>query len=317
MSSPVSPENSSDVESLVSPNKSQRLSLQTSKGIRQRTDSENQLIGLQLKKSSTESNMSPTTNQTPSHNNRSDNEDAEGDVDNGLRGGHNGNRDAGEPPAESETHAMDDFDRMKVERNVNRSFDLNTHYGQYLTIHYIVKHFNDEFEIQRLFSTQASPIEDSTQALNNESRLWHDELEVRAKGQRFTIRTATEDEASQQDAMEKLFDNPKFQRFDYITACHALNITDLKRPRFLGMPTTMVLRSWHVTGIKALIDFEKDPTIRAAMLADSTGLGKTVEIIGYWYLVSRLAKSSTLIPLLKCNIALDSFRRPATVLYFS
>jgi hypothetical protein len=117
LSSPESPRSSSDVESLVSPNKRQRLSLQNSKSIHQRTDSENlrdQLIGLKLRKSSTESNMSPTTNQTPSHNSRSDNEDAESDGDNGLRGGHNGNGDAGVPPAESETHTMDDFDRMKV-----------------------------------------------------------------------------------------------------------------------------------------------------------------------------------------------------------
>jgi hypothetical protein len=72
----------------------------------------------------------------------------------------------------------------------------------------------------------------------------------------------------------------------------------------------MVFRSWQVTGINALINFEKDPAIRAAILADSTGLGKTFEIVGYWYRVSYLAKPSTIV-LLKCGIVFDDLRKPA------
>jgi hypothetical protein len=118
-------------------------------------------------------------------------------------------------------------------------------------------------------------------------------------------------------AMEKFFNNPMFQRFDYKAACHALGITDPKRPRFVGMPTTMVFRSWQVTGINTLMNFEKDPAIRAAILADSTGLGKTFEIMGYWYRVSCLVKPSTIAPLLKYNIVLDDLRKPATLCYCS
>jgi len=60
---------------------------------------------------------------------------------------------------------------MKVERNVNKPFNLTTHYSRYLTIYHVVKHFNNKFEIQRLFVTQALPVDDNIQALNNESRL--------------------------------------------------------------------------------------------------------------------------------------------------
>jgi hypothetical protein len=149
-----------------------------------------------------------------------------------------------------------------------------------------------------LFVTQAVLVEDNTQALNDESRLWHDELEATAKDQQFVIRLASEEEVTQQDTMEKFFDNPKFQRFDYHGACRALGIKDPQRPQLSGMPTTIVFRSWQVLGIHALTEFEKDPAIRAGILADSTGLGKTFEIIGYWYHVSHPVKPSTVVPLL-------------------
>jgi hypothetical protein len=154
------------------------------------------------------------------------------------------------------------------------------------------------FEMQRLFVTLAVPVEDSTQALNDESRLWHDELEATTKDQQFVIRPASEEEVTKQDTMEKFFDNPKFQRFDYQGACRALGIKDPQRPQFSGMPTMMVFRGWQVLGIHALTEFENDPAIRAEILADSTGLEKTFEIIGYWYHVSRPVKPSTVVPLL-------------------
>jgi hypothetical protein len=302
---------SSDAESLT-PSKKQRLSFQDKRNIHNRTDSENlrdHITGLQLEKPSPESNTSPTADRSPRLENQGGDDNLRQDGNSGLGSGHNRNGVADEPP--TETHAMDDFNRMKSERNNSNPWDLETAYGRYLTMHHVVKYFDDEFEIQRLFITQAVVLEDDTQVLNEESRLWHDELEATAKDQRFTLRAATENEASQQDAMEKFFDNPMFQRFDYKAACRALGITDPNRPRFLGMPTTMVFRSWQVTGINALMNFEKDPAIRAAILADSTGLGKTFEIVGYWYRVSYLAKPSTTVLLLKCDIALDDLRKPA------
>jgi SNF2 family DNA or RNA helicase len=51
------------------------------------------------------------------------------------------------------------------------------------------------------------------------------------------------------------------------------------------MPTT-TLKSWQVTGINALVEFEKDPLLSACVVADSTGLGKTILTIGFWKVVS-------------------------------
>jgi hypothetical protein len=52
----------------------------------------------------------------------------------------------------------------------------------------------------------------------------------------------------------------------------------------------MVFKSWQVPGIYALMQFEQDVDIRAGILADATGLGKTIQILGYWYRVSPLWK---------------------------
>jgi SNF2 family DNA or RNA helicase len=105
-------------------------------------------------------------------------------------------------------------------------------------------------------------------------------LEANAK-ERFLLRAATEEEAARQSQMERYFDNAKFQRFEYHDACKALDILNLVRSRFLGMPTTMIFRSWQVVGIRALLDFERDPAIRVEILADAASLGKTIQIISY------------------------------------
>lgn len=42
------------------------------------------------------------------------------------------------------------------------------------------------------------------------------------------------------------------------------------------MNTTDQFHSWHVTGLKRLVEIYNDLYTRAAILADGTGLGKTV-----------------------------------------
>jgi hypothetical protein len=199
------------------------------------------------------------------------------------------NSPSGNQPAAT----LDEIQRMKLEMNPNDPFDLDTAYGKYITIHTVVKKFNDEFQIQRLTVHPGAPkdalVEASTvAALEEETQLWKQELEALAKKERFVLCVATDEEVAKQSQLQKYFDNPKFQRFDYVKACKALGIQDPKRPRFDGMPTTLTFRTWQVVGIHALVEFKVDPTIRAAILADATGLGKTMQIIGYWYYVSSI-----------------------------
>jgi hypothetical protein len=46
------------------------------------------------------------------------------------------------------------------------------------------------------------------------------------------------------------------------------------------------LKSWQVVGIDAILAFERDPEIQAAILGDSAGLGKTLQVIGWLVAVS-------------------------------
>lgn len=123
---------------------------------------------------------------------------------------------------------------MSATRNTEDLFDLTTDYGKYLTVHAVVKHFGDPFEIQRLFVTRdqgaAADADDATNTAEDQTRLWHNELESIVQNQRFVLRAATEDEISKQSVLEGYFDNQKFQRLQYSEACTALNILDHARP---------------------------------------------------------------------------------------
>jgi hypothetical protein len=189
--------------------------------------------------------------------------------------------------SDEEDPPMSAFERMKSERNRTNPFDLDTQYGKYMTIYNAVKLFAEPQEIQRLFNKPLdhAALDDAT--LNAESKKWYNEVEENAKSDKFVIKPATEDELSLFSEMERYLDNPKLQRMDYHEARKALRIDDPQRPQLLGMATSMQFKSWQVPGIKALVDFEADPAIRACILADATGLGKTIQILGYWHYVSK------------------------------
>jgi hypothetical protein len=169
-----------------------------------------------------------------------------------------GGIDSNSTPADSDIPPMDEYERMRSERNIVNPLDCSTDFGKYLTIHTVVKHFNDPFEIQRLFAQTPTSPGGAADVAADQTRLWHDELEAIAKKQRFILRAATEDEISKQSQLEQYFNNPKFQRLNYAQACTYLNILDPTRPQFSGMATTMVFKSWQVPSIYALMQFEQD-----------------------------------------------------------
>jgi hypothetical protein len=72
----------------------------------------------------------------------------------------------------------------------------------------------------------------------------------------------------------------------YEQACIMLNIKDRKEPRLEGMSGSVKLKGYQVVGIATLLMMSKFRWIRAAILADATGLGKTYEFIGYLLAVS-------------------------------
>lgn len=127
--------------------------------------------------------------------------------------------------------------------------------------------------MEKLFVT--NPLYDTTdEKLERKSEQWFSELRDNASKEEVELREANEDEISKPSEMNKMLDNKRFQRFDYKEACTNLNISDPKRPQLPGMPFDMVLKTWQVVAIDAILHFEGDPDIRAAILADSTGLGR-------------------------------------------
>ena len=97
------------------------------------------------------------------------------------------------------------------------------------------------------------------------------------KGNRIPMRTVTSDDTDRVSQMESWLDNPLYQRLDYAEDCKVLGITDIEIPQLLGMLTTTILKSWQVTGVKAMVDFEADPQLSACILAGATDLGKTID----------------------------------------
>lgn len=185
----------------------------------------------------------------------------------------NGNEEAGKS----------EWDIMKDTTNPKDPFDIGTYYGKYLNIHVALKGYKDPVKIQTLFVQQGHEAgqEPDIEAFNQESALWYKELEDASQKDQFNYRQASEDEASGVSRMERLLDNASFQRLDYIKDCASLGIKDPSYPRFDCMMRTMKLEPWQVCGIQALLDFEANKAITGCILADSTGLGKTIECIGY------------------------------------
>lgn len=148
---------------------------------------------------------------------------------------------------------------------------------------------------------QVANEEPDIEAFNQESALWYRELEDMSQQSQFNYRKATEDEVAGVSRMERLLDNVTFQRLEYTKDCASLGFKDPSFPRFECMMRTMRLESWQVCGIQALLDFEANKSISGCIIADSTGLGKTLQCIGHWEKVSLLGYRITF-ALLICNV---------------
>jgi hypothetical protein len=94
---------------------------------------------------------------------------------------------------------------------------------------------------------------------------------------------------NEQDAMNKaeaLLSNTEYQPVDYAAACAALKM-DPGHPRMTGLKVSYTLKDWQVTGIYRMIEMYHDPSTKAVLLADATGLGKTHQVLGFWHWVGR------------------------------
>lgn len=86
--------------------------------------------------------------------------------------------------------------------------------------------------------------------------------------------------------VQKWLDNQNYQRENHEEACGALGIKDPVSPRLSSMVRSAVFKFWQPVAINAIRHFDEETSLRGVILADSVGLGKTWETIGFILYVS-------------------------------
>lgn len=85
--------------------------------------------------------------------------------------------------------------------------------------------------------------------------------------------------------LEALLDNPDYQPGNYEDACKYFGF-DPDHPRFSTNKPSFSFQSWQVTGMRQVLRILENPLVKVCILADATGLGKTIKICGVWIWVS-------------------------------
>lgn len=171
-------------------------------------------------------------------------------------------------------------------KNPQNPFDLKTAYGQYTCIQAVLQEYNNKLRLQKLVrKPDTDPMKDA-ETLQTEYNKWEQEVSIMAEKQsKFKLQPTPPNEQDVISKAESLLSNTDYQPADYLTACAALAM-DPERPRLEGMKLSYIFQPWQVTGIYRMVQKYDDPSAKAILLADATGLGKTHQILGFWYYVS-------------------------------
>lgn len=182
------------------------------------------------------------------------------------------------------------MDILLATMNHQNPFDMATPYGKYATIHLVASNFRDKPRLAKLVNPPVFDAQSEANAQNGLRAIWLREIEAMIHEKRLRLPSTSAYDSAQLENMEKLLDNKSLQPMDYEKACTQLGIGDKDRPRIKGMMFTKVLKSWQVTGIARALEIYKRRTVKAAFFADSTGLGKTYQILGFILHVSRFQR---------------------------
>lgn len=90
------------------------------------------------------------------------------------------------------------------------------------------------------------------------------------------------------DTAQSYFDSTVYQREDLKESCELLGIPWEEEEtvyRTLGMAISVQFHFWQPVAIKAMWDIYPAGWIRACILGDGTGIGKTWEVIGFRLMV--------------------------------
>ncbi|KAM0175729.1 hypothetical protein ACHAPF_005324 [Botrytis cinerea] len=91
--------------------------------------------------------------------------------------------------------------------------------------------------------------------------------------------------------LEALLDNRNYQPGNYEDACKYFGF-DPDHPRFSTNKPSFSFQSWQVTGMRQVLRILENPLVKVCILADATGLGKTITICGVWIWLEMLREKA-------------------------
>lgn len=161
------------------------------------------------------------------------------------------------------------------------------YYPSYIpTTQAVLRDFKDEFLLEELIKGAPRDVDADAQAMNSESSLREKEIEALFPSKAFKSFAPPSASAMADAAMiESFLDNADYQPQSYISDYEFFGF-DPEYPRFPTNSPTFQFKSWQVTGMRRMIRILENSTVQACLLADATGLGKTIQIIGLWIWVS-------------------------------
>ncbi|PYH93071.1 hypothetical protein BO71DRAFT_431284 [Aspergillus ellipticus CBS 707.79] len=107
------------------------------------------------------------------------------------------------------------------------------------------------------------------------------EIPLTIKTTTDSIMDLTRDDIDKLRRQQQWLDNEDFQIDNNEEACYNLDITDKNSPRIPGMVRSAILKLWQPCAIWQLVQIMNSKTSKGAILADSVGLGKIWEAIGF------------------------------------
>ena len=121
-----------------------------------------------------------------------------------------------------------------------------------------------------------------------ESHIWMRDLAQDVDSSAITYQPFDQEAERDFDTAQSYFDNIAYQREDLEESCNLLGIPWNAEDtifRMAGMAISASFHFWQPVAVKGMWDIYKAGLVRACILGDGTGIGKTWEVIGFLLMV--------------------------------
>ncbi|KAM0123353.1 hypothetical protein ACHAP3_011196 [Botrytis cinerea] len=181
---------------------------------------------------------------------------------------------------------------LKTTRNPLNPFDLTTSFGKYLTLQVTLKYFNDKMNLEKLVTQgERNGDLDAEEMMANSALLDKEINAISCSQSHIAFQPPTPSALSAAATLEALLDNPDYQPGNYEDACKYFGF-DPDHPRFSTNKPSFSFQSWQVTGMRQVLRILENPLVKVCILADATGLGKTITICGVWIWLEMLREKA-------------------------